>query len=108
MQTFSKTLIVAEYQLNREYIAKNLCVNKSRPKMHCNGKCHMMKKMKQEEKQDQENPERRAENKFEIICAAFHTAGITPFRIVSAFPYPVFQERICTEFASSCFHPPQA
>ena len=44
MQTFSKAMIVAEYQLNREYIAKNLCVNKSRPKMHCNGRCHMMKK----------------------------------------------------------------
>lgn len=107
-QTFSKALIVAEYQLNREYIAKNLCVNKSRPKMHCNGRCHMMKKMKQEEKQDQENPERRAENKFEIICAAFHTDVLIPARIVSAIQYPVLEERICMDYAPSFFHPPQA
>jgi len=108
MQTFSKALIVAEYQLNKEYIAKNLCVNKSRPKMHCNGRCHMMKKMKQEEKQDQDNPERRAENKFEIICTAFHTEAITPTRSFSVIQYPVFQESICTDYTPSFFHPPQA
>jgi hypothetical protein len=107
MQTFSKALIVAEYQLNKEYIAANLCVNKSRPKMHCNGRCHMVKKMKQEEKQDQENPERRAENKFEIICGAFHTEIITPLLSVSAVQYPVLQENICTDYTPSFFHPPQ-
>jgi len=108
MQTFSKAMIVAEYQLNREYIAKNLCVNKSRPKMHCNGRCHMMKKMKQEEKQDQDNPERRAENKFEIICGTFHTATIIPARSFSVVQYPVFQENTCTDYSPSFFHPPQA
>ena len=34
--------------------------------MHCNGKCQMMKKLEQEEKNDQENLERKAENKNEI------------------------------------------
>lgn len=106
-QTFSKAFIVAEYQLNKDYIAKNLCVNKSRPKMHCNGRCHMMKKFKQEEKQEQDNPERKAENKFELICAAFHTDAITPAVIISAIQYPVLQERICTDYAASLFHPPQ-
>jgi hypothetical protein len=48
-QTFSKWFIVVEYQLNKSYISKNLCVNKSRPKLHCNGKCRMMKKMAEEQ-----------------------------------------------------------
>ncbi|TWI82486.1 hypothetical protein LX66_5059 [Chitinophaga japonensis] len=106
-QTFSKAMIVAEYQLNRDYIAKFLCVNRDKPKLHCNGRCHMMKKIKQEEKKDQDNPERKAENKFEIITAAFQPASITPFRTVSNMEYPVFQESICTDFTASFFHPPQ-
>lgn len=54
-QTFSKWMVVMEYKLNRGFIAKNLCVNKARPKMHCNGKCQMMKRLAVEEKQNSSN-----------------------------------------------------
>ncbi len=37
--------------------------------MHCNGKCQMMKKLQQQEKSDQGNPERKMENKIEVISA---------------------------------------
>ena len=36
---------VIEYMVNYEYIAKTLCVNKAKPQMHCNGKCHLMKEL---------------------------------------------------------------
>lgn len=54
-QAFSKWLVVAEYKMNRDFIAQNLCINKARPKMHCNGKCQMMKKLAEEEKQNSSN-----------------------------------------------------
>ena len=38
-------LPVIEYAFNYEYISKVLCVNKAKPKMHCNGKCHLMKEL---------------------------------------------------------------
>jgi hypothetical protein len=50
-QTFSKWLMVAEYNINKEYIAKNLCENRNKPALHCNGKCQLMKKMSAEENQ---------------------------------------------------------
>ena len=68
-QTFSKTFVIADYYTNTAKYAVN-CENKSRPKMHCNGKCQMMKKLHQEEKKDQENQERKLENKNEIILSA--------------------------------------
>jgi len=37
--------------------------------MHCNGKCQMLKKLQQDAKKDQENPERKSENKNEIILS---------------------------------------
>lgn len=36
---------VIEYAVNYEYISKVLCENKAKPKMHCNGKCHLMKEL---------------------------------------------------------------
>jgi hypothetical protein len=51
-QAFSKWLVVAEYRMNRDFIAKNLCINKARPKLRCNGKCQMMKRLAEEEKQN--------------------------------------------------------
>lgn len=38
-------LPVLEYVVNYEYISKVLCENKAKPKMHCNGKCHLMKEL---------------------------------------------------------------
>jgi len=38
-------LPVIDYIVNYEYITKVLCVNKAKPKMKCNGKCHLMKEL---------------------------------------------------------------
>jgi hypothetical protein len=51
-QTFSKWVVVVEYRLNKNFIAQNLCINKARPKLHCNGKCQMMKRLAAEEEQN--------------------------------------------------------
>lgn len=33
------------YVANYNYIVKELCVNKQKPQLHCNGKCHLMKEL---------------------------------------------------------------
>ena len=38
-------LPVAGYVINYEYISTKLCVNKEKPKLQCNGKCQLMKKL---------------------------------------------------------------
>ncbi len=38
-------LPVLEYVINYDYISKVLCENKDKPKMHCNGKCHLIKEL---------------------------------------------------------------
>lgn len=38
-------LPVLDYVVNYEYISKVLCVNKAKPKLQCNGKCHLMKEL---------------------------------------------------------------
>jgi hypothetical protein len=38
-------LPMIDYIVNYDYISKVLCINKAKPKLHCNGKCHLMKEL---------------------------------------------------------------
>ena len=43
-----------EFAINQDYIAEFLCINKEKPEMQCNGKCHLFKEV---EKQQEELPD---------------------------------------------------
>jgi len=106
MQTFSRAFIVLDYFANTKAFAKN-CENKARPKMHCNGKCQMMKKLKQEEKKDEQLPERKGENKNEILSTRSFFADIPAN---SSTEITVIHNSISsgkeTKMPRSVFHPP--
>ncbi|MDH6251967.1 hypothetical protein M2347_001694 [Chryseobacterium sp. H1D6B] len=42
---FRPLVPIAEYAVNYNYIAEVLCINKSRPELHCNGKCYLSKEL---------------------------------------------------------------
>ncbi|HWB62124.1 MAG TPA: hypothetical protein VG603_01345, partial [Chitinophagales bacterium] len=44
-QVSSNLLVWANYEINRQYIAQNLCENRDKPCMHCNGKCYLRKQL---------------------------------------------------------------
>ncbi|MFL5762301.1 MAG: hypothetical protein ACJ77K_00055 [Bacteroidia bacterium] len=52
LQSAGKLIVIVDFGLNQEYIAKNLCENKAKPMMHCNGKCHLRKQLQKEDKKD--------------------------------------------------------
>lgn len=43
---------VLDYIMNYDYISKVLCENKDKPKIHCNGKCHLMKELAKASEQE--------------------------------------------------------
>lgn len=65
--TLQRTVIVLDYYTNTESFAQR-CINKLRPSMNCNGKCLLMKKLKEEEKKDQQAPGSKLENKIDLIA----------------------------------------
>jgi hypothetical protein len=108
VQTFSSGFVVLNYYTNTAAFAKN-CENKARPKLHCNGKCQMMKKLKQEEKQDQQNPERKSENKVEVLSSkSFYCSAIAAISTIVAKATPVEKNYPVTDISYAFFHPPQA
>lgn len=65
-QTFSRAFIVFDYYANKAKYASN-CINKSRPKMRCHGNCQMIKKLQKEEQNDAQQPQRKLQEKNEIV-----------------------------------------
>jgi len=59
LPTVSPWGTIAYYHANKAYIARVLCVNRDKPELHCDGKCYLAKKLKeQQDKQDKETTER--------------------------------------------------
>ena len=107
-QTFSRGLVLVNYYTNTAAFVKN-CENKVKPKMHCNGKCQMMKKMQQEEKQDQQNSERKTVNKMDVLSSrSFFTSSATALSVLFSRAAPVEQKYPLTNISYAFFHPPQA
>lgn len=109
-QTFSKWFVVLSFNLSRDYIAKNLCENRDRPKLNCKGNCVLMKKMKQEQKQEQNTP---APVKIEIgsivlSSRSFFATAVPPV-FLSNIPYVMAGDSgKPIDRTISIFHPPLA
>jgi len=75
-QCFNNVFIVFDFYANQKKIAATLCENRYRPILHCDGKCQLAKKFKQEENKNNQNPERKPENKNEVFfCQSFFIAA---------------------------------
>jgi hypothetical protein len=105
LQPVSKLLIVINYELNKISIAQNFCENKAKPKMHCNGKCHLKKQLEKEDKKEQPLPgssKEKSEVQFHSI-AVISELTLTSTERVSYFMYS-FSFPDAPAF--SVFHPP--
>jgi hypothetical protein len=54
---------IGEYIINYDYIVKNLCKNKDRPRLKCNGKCYLVKQLAKESEETNNNPFKREHSK---------------------------------------------
>jgi hypothetical protein len=105
-QTFASPFIMLDYYVNTAAYAKN-CINKARPKMHCNGQCQMMKKIREQEKKDQQNTDNKVERMlmalssksfFALLTIPARSSSLLLFYKVSGSP---------VDRNISVFHPPQ-
>lgn len=69
LQTFSAAIAVSEYLANKKFITEQLCENRSRPQLHCNGKCYLKKKLANEG--EGQNSGKRSRTTEEVIVLFF-------------------------------------
>jgi len=102
----SGLFVFAGFEINSSYIAKELCVNKNKPELHCNGKCYLINKLKQaqEKEQKQEHQFQKVQLQEAIVTLPFvfkqYVIAATSFRIPLTTGMPVAK-------VNSIFHPPQ-
>lgn len=105
-QTMNRGIIVLSYLTNTEIYQEN-CVNKAKPEMHCQGKCQMNKKIKEQEEKEQKDPLKNF--KYSEVCMVSpETVLSQPYEIwiaVSKESVPLSIGNIC-DYSTSLFHPP--
>ncbi len=62
LQPLQSFWVRISFELNKTYIAKNLCENRFKPELQCGGKCYLMKKLAEKQKQEKETQKERSES----------------------------------------------
>ena len=105
-------ILFLDYELRKDYIIQNYCVNKERPELHCDGKCYLSQRIQQAQAQD----EQRATNQFISELFSLETVEINTFFSFTMGDFIVLAEEQANyvyevHFPSmrgqSIFHPPQ-
>ncbi|MCW3080515.1 hypothetical protein [Segetibacter sp.] len=106
LQTFSRMVVEADYFVNRSYIAKYLCINNKKPQLQCGGKCYLSKKLKQQDKQDQQtsnDKKPKFETSLYIVSTSTEILSDREFEKKEYFSAPT---GVSSNYHHSVFRPP--
>lgn len=108
LQTFSRELLVLDYQVHKERITELFCVNKDKPTLHCNGKCHLAKQLRKSSDSESKAPaDGFMKVKYDVVVpVAFRLqapVGVQPSALRFAQQVP---PRYAFAAVQRIFHPP--
>jgi hypothetical protein len=107
LHTFHTGILTCWFNQNRQWVAAELCVNKSRPAMKCNGKCFLSKKIKAVEEQ-QENgcasSGKHTEETMPFVLLADDATQISSPALINSYPSLAVHYHFL--YSNSHFHPP--
>jgi len=106
VQSFTRTFILLNYEVNKDYISRVLCENKANKNLHCEGKCHLKKELQKEEKKES-TPAGNSKEKFEVTLYNSIKPVLTFLFIQASSEKHFFNETINYPLSlSAIFHPP--
>jgi hypothetical protein len=104
--SFTKSIVCVYYQYNLDYIKKELCVNKDKPKMNCNGKCYLAKQIKKTEPVPVEIPQSVKDFKEVLFITNNLNNTFGDFQIAS-FSFTLFSVKLKSLYEAKIFTPPK-
>lgn len=99
---------MADYMVNLEAY-KKACINKAKPKLQCNGKCQMLKKVKKQEGDSEASAPVLKFNQLEVVLSS--KSFFPTVNIVTAFDSPsyyTYNVDFSSNYIGAIFHPPGA
>lgn len=106
-QSMSNWLTLAVFRINQAWIARNSCENRFRPKMNCKGNCVLMKKWKQQEKEEQPAPGKAEISSFVISSKSYFRIDTSPLCFLLKATVNLFIPTKPVDRSFAFFHPPQ-
>ncbi len=109
-----KVSYIAYFHTNQEAITAQFCENKTQPKLNCNGKCHLTKKLQSVDQNSNKNQSSPIEELTKIEISIFEVPSVLIVSFSKAIDYHLTSftsfnsSFISSDYLSSCFHPPQA
>jgi hypothetical protein len=104
--SFSRFFIYAGFEMNQKYIATKLCENRNKPWLHCNGKCYLVKRLRQAE--EKQNSAERESQKNLVQESYFEKTPQVKFytQLLRVIPVPNNRIEPSSGFVT-IFRPPQ-
>ncbi len=107
LHSCSQLLILANYLANKDYISKNLCENRNKPQLHCNGKCCLKKKLDADSKQKSTNSQTQKEQEVQtLFCNDLKISIPTNYYTNVQMEFNIYKFILKTSYLVSVFHPP--
>ncbi|MCR6642587.1 MAG: hypothetical protein NVV82_27275 [Sporocytophaga sp.] len=105
LHNFSKFMIVASFEGNRDIIAKTLCVKKEEAGNNCQGKCYLKKQLDTESKKTSALSSDNVSSEIQFIESNFPVQ----FSLIqiSSFDFLPYKKDSHLQFHFSFFHPPR-
>ena len=103
--TFQRGLIVIHFKLNQDYIEKNYCVNKTKPKLQCHGQCQLKKELQKTSDTNLENL--RIYKHIELIPLKINIFKIEKIEFRETLKISFYREDLFIQnFVKRILHPP--
>lgn len=109
LQAFGRELLVLNFAVNQQALSAQHCVNKARPRLHCNGKCYLTRQLRRAENAPLKAPASTlAKATLEVVAPPyFRLAGPTWMGTVASRPYaPLVVGLGAAGPLRGIFHPP--
>ena len=108
-------LLYLDFEIRRDYIVANLCENRNRPQLNCNGKCYLAKKIAEAKKQE----EKQAESDFLAkllavstdmphLTSPYNNTNELNFTFLKSVKFSFQNQFVAFNHIQDIFHPPLA
>jgi hypothetical protein len=105
-------VVYLDFELNKEYIIQNLCENRFKPELQCNGKCYLAKQLlKVAEDKASKEADRQEQSFKKLLEETFHHENVVFTQIFNGVTFLVhnnysYKTSTYSTLVTSLFHPP--
>lgn len=107
LQAFDKGLLLSGFCLNQRYIAAELCENRDKPQLHCDGHCVLRKALEKLDDKKTANHSPKETKTEVLICQSGESLWNQPLPLICyAYAFPSDESNLTDQYPTDLLKPP--